>query len=201
MDAARRGLGLAPLLTAAAMCLAPAGARGQTTTAPPPDPGALSVWAVMTRPGAAGVEGQSGGIGSPRAHIDLALGDVAHRATGRLDLLASPPSASLDGGVRTNGMLAVSNGGVAKAWGDPAAGGRFAWPIGKGWTFTAYGDEGGLGARWIGAQQLYALASHALSRHWSANVGWRRMRVDYADDPFVFDRSVNGPVVGAALRF
>jgi hypothetical protein len=120
---------------------------------------------------------------------------------GQLDLLAGLRVTSFDGEVKVKGPLAISSGGVTKTWVDPVVGARFAWPLGKGWTFTAYGDVGGFGVSSISTWQLYALAEHPLSRHWSANLGWRRMRIDYADDPFVFDVTLDGPVVGAAYRF
>jgi hypothetical protein len=118
-----------------------------------------------------------------------------------LDLLAGVRVTSFDGDVKVKGPLASGGGGVVKTWADPVLAARVAVPIGKGWTASAYGDVGGFGLASKSTWQLAAMASHAWGRRWTASLGWRHLRIDYADDPFVFDVTLDGPVIAAAYRF
>ena len=48
---------------------------------------------------------------------------------------------------------------------------------------------------------MQAMIEYDLSRYWSLSSGWRHLDFDFENEGFVFDASMEGPIIGADYRF
>jgi hypothetical protein len=106
------------------------------------------------------------------------------------------PAISLSGPIRSFQGDQVEN------WAAPVVGLRFKGPLSEKWSYSLWGDVGGLTADTTFTGQIFGSAQYAFARNWTAVVGWRYMDTNYHNGQgFVFDVALNGPVLGATYRF
>ena len=93
------------------------------------------------------------------------------------------------------------SGSKTETWIDPIVGFRFQMPLGQKWTLQTYGDVGGFGIASHSTWQLLGTIQYDLSSRRSLSAGWRHLDIDYDHNGFVFDASMDGPIIGAVYRF
>lgn len=93
--------------------------------------------------------------------------------------------------------------GVAKSltWVDPVIGGRAFLRLNDAFSLQAQGDIGGFGVGSKFTWQALGTVNYAFAEHFSASVGYKILRTDYARGGYVFDVTMAGPVVGMTYRF
>jgi hypothetical protein len=70
------------------------------------------------------------------------------------------------------------------------------------WSYSLWGDLGGLDAHTDFTGQVFGSAQYAFARNWTAVVGWRYLHTNFNNGQgFVFDTEMNGPLLGATYRF
>jgi len=84
-------------------------------------------------------------------------------------------------------------------WWDWLAGARFVGHPSKRWSLTAYADIGGGGSQltW----EAIAAADFAFNKTVSLAFGYRYLEIDYDEDAFLYDVSMQGPFLGVGFHF
>lgn len=157
------------------------------------------------------VEGETPGpeFGSGTLDVNVLIGtfDGAYRF---VDL----PAVKLDGiaGARlfyvnadlalSNGILPARSGGISETWADPLIGMRALVPLPSGFFMQGYGDVGGFGISGGDlTYELYGGFGYKFNDWLSANMGYRYLDIQHQNGGFVFDVTMQGPLIGATLRF
>ncbi|HMN71707.1 MAG TPA: hypothetical protein PKA55_07540 [Rhodoblastus sp.] len=93
--------------------------------------------------------------------------------------------------------------GFAKSltWVDPVVGGRAFWRLTDAFSIQAQGDIGGFGAGSKLTWQALGTLNYAFAEHFSASLGYKVLRTNYARGGYVFDVTMSGPVLGVTYRF
>jgi hypothetical protein len=84
-------------------------------------------------------------------------------------------------------------------WMDPIAGVRGIYQLSPHWSITAYGDVGS-GASDL-TWQAYGAANYQVNDCMRLLAGWRHLKDDFDDDGFVYDVTMDGPMLGASFSF
>lgn len=86
-----------------------------------------------------------------------------------------------------------------KKWTDVVVGARLKYQPGQHWFFKGLGDYGGGDSdrTW----QVYAAGGYQFNPNWSAELGYRRLTVDYDKGGFLYDVSHDGLQAGVEFRF
>lgn len=86
-----------------------------------------------------------------------------------------------------------------KNWTDVVVGARLQYQPGQHWFFKGLGDYGGgdSDSTW----QLYAAGGYQFSPNWSAELGYRKLSVDYDKSGFLYDVSHDGLLAGINFKF
>ena len=90
-----------------------------------------------------------------------------------------------------------------ETWVDPIVGLRLRVPFAERFYAAGYGDVGGFDLSHSSDHtfQLYGGVGYQIRDWASVEVGYRYLSVDYEDDGFVNDVTIQGPVIGGRLRF
>ncbi|MBX3583778.1 MAG: hypothetical protein KF810_17970 [Rhizobiaceae bacterium] len=86
-------------------------------------------------------------------------------------------------------------------WIDPLVGARALYNFSDKVSVLAQADIGGFG---VGSELTWSVLgtfNYVFNDNWSTSVGYKYLSVDYADDGYVFDVDMSGPVVGFTYRF
>jgi hypothetical protein len=102
---------------------------------------------------------------------------------------------SLD--VEVGGLDASSS----ASWIDPWLGARWRRELWRGFDLTLRGDVGGFGVGSDFTWQALAALRITLGDHWSFDVGYRALSVDFDDDDLDYDALAHGPVIGLAFAW
>jgi hypothetical protein len=87
----------------------------------------------------------------------------------------------------------------SRQWLDGVVGARARVNLSDSLNASVIGFAGGGGSRY--EWDVFAGLNYALSDRWSVMAGYRAMRVDYRNGPFVFDVLQQGPLLGVSARF
>lgn len=118
-----------------------------------------------------------------------------------LDVVAGGRLYSMKTSLDLVGPRRAFSGSKTETWVDPVVGASLRMPLGPSWSLHTYGDIGGFGVGSDMTWQLLGVIEYDLSRRWSLSAGWRHLSIDYENDGFVFDASMDGPILGAVYRF
>ena len=88
-----------------------------------------------------------------------------------------------------------------ETWVDPAVGLKGRVPIAKNWALGGWGIIGGFGAGSDFMWDVFFGVNYAFNDWFSGEVGYRGMGTDFRDNGYVFDVTMNGPVLAAVFRF
>lgn len=87
----------------------------------------------------------------------------------------------------------------SRGWVDGIVGVRARRVISPAWSVSAYGDLGAGGSDFT--YQLNGNASWAFHQRFALDFGYRILSVDYDNDGLLFDPTLQGPLVGVAIKF
>jgi hypothetical protein len=108
-------------------------------------------------------------------------------AGGRLNFFKT--SLQLDGPVRH------AEGSVTQNWLDPLIGARVKAPLGGKWSFSAYGDLGGIIFGSDLTWQAVAGIDYQINHKMSIGAGWRHYKVHYDHGDFLYNVYQTGPLI------
>ena len=127
---------------------------------------------------------------------------VVDNGTATLDVLAGGRLWSLDSDLTLTGPRGnVREASGSKTWVDPLIGVAGSVGLGSGFGLHAEADVGGFG---VGADidwQVQGTLQYQFNDWVTLEAGYRYLAVDYDDDGFVWDVSMQGPVIGVKFRF
>ncbi|WNC67139.1 hypothetical protein RI845_11445 [Thalassotalea nanhaiensis] len=103
----------------------------------------------------------------------------------------------LDG---SNGIIAIDTT-LGDDWVDPVVGVHAAWEINDTFAFQGRIELGGFQDQPEEHYTVTATLNHKLSDNWSLKYFYRYLKVDYADNGFIYDMEVTGPGMGATYNF
>lgn len=86
-------------------------------------------------------------------------------------------------------------------WVDPAIGLRGRLVLSENWALIGRGIVGGFG---VGSDSMYDLlgvAENKVGDNVALSGGYRYVSADYSEDSFVYDLEIQGPLLGAIIRF
>ncbi len=89
----------------------------------------------------------------------------------------------------------------SKAWIDPVVGFRARFNFTDHLYVAAKGDIGGFGVGSDLSWQVFGALGYQFNRHWSSELGYKYLSIDYAQDGFVFDAVQAGAFVGLKYTF
>ena len=144
---------------------------------------------------------------SAEANLDVILWTfggsyrVVDNGTATLDVLAGGRLWYLDTDLTVTGPLERHEASGSKTWVDPLIGLAGSFDLGSGFGLHAEADVGGFG---VGADidwQVEATLEYKVHDSFTLQAGYRYLAVDYDDDGFVWDVSMQGPVIGAKFQF
>ncbi len=118
-----------------------------------------------------------------------------------LELLAGARIWMLDTNLTVSGPLATRQAGRSASWIDPIVGIAGQVKLGAGFSIKAEGDVGGFG---IGADldwQVLGALQYQLNKLISLEAGYRYLSVDYDSGSVLYDIALQGPIIGASIRF
>lgn len=106
-------------------------------------------------------------------------------------------------GVIESAMDTTANADISETreWVDPYVGLRGRWNMTERFFVGARGDLGGVGVGSDLVWQVFAGVGYDVGRHFSLELGWRYLSIDYEEDDFVFDAALSGPTVGMGFTF
>ena len=88
-----------------------------------------------------------------------------------------------------------------ESWIDPVLAARMTAQIDGPWSVTLAGDVGGSGSGSDLTWQLLGTVNFQKNDKLTFRAGYRVLSVDYSDSGFVYDVTMQGPVVGVSIRF
>lgn len=89
----------------------------------------------------------------------------------------------------------------SKGWVDPIIGFRARYNLTENIYLAAKGDVGGFGVGSDLSWQAFGALGYQLTNHWSSELGYKYLSVDYAKGGFVFDAAMAGLFVGLKYSF
>lgn len=89
----------------------------------------------------------------------------------------------------------------SKAWIDPIVGFRARYNFTDHLYAAAKADIGGFGIGSDLSWQAFGALGYQFNNHWSSELGYRYLSVDYAKDGFVYDAAMGGAFVGLKFTF
>jgi hypothetical protein len=128
---------------------------------------------------------------------------VVDLPTFKLDGVVGVRVLNVGGGLSlSNGILPARSGSSSEAWADPVGGLRAIAPFGaSGFYLQGYGDIGGGPNNGDLTWQLYGGLGYDFNNWLSGYAGYRYLDIQHQDGGFVFDVNMQGPLVGAVIRF
>ena len=119
-----------------------------------------------------------------------------------VDLLAGARLWYVDNELRlTSGPFSGATLAESETWVDPVVGVRARADLGAKIFVSGYGDVGGFGAASDLTWQVYGGLGYEVNDWFSAQIGYRVLDVDYENDGFVYDVTMDGPILGLMFRF
>jgi hypothetical protein len=89
----------------------------------------------------------------------------------------------------------------SKSWVDPFIGFRARYNLTDSLYLAARADIGGFGVSSKLAWQAFGAVGYQLNKHWSTELGYRYLSIDYNRGGFVFDAAMAGAFVGLTYTF
>lgn len=108
--------------------------------------------------------------------------------------------ASLFGPLGGSSSRSVSRSG-SESWTDPYIGVRIQHPVSDRLTLMGYVDVGGFNVGSKSTVQALGGISYDFTKTISGKLGYRYLKVDYDNDGFLFDMTMEGAYLGLGLRF
>ncbi|MFO0109061.1 MAG: hypothetical protein ACK52W_00790 [Alphaproteobacteria bacterium] len=127
---------------------------------------------------------------------------VAQSAKTRVDLVGGARYFDLDGDLTltpNNPSLPAQSGSQSKSWVDAVGGVKLHVDLSEHWAINGWGlgGAGGSDYEW----DVMGALSYKFSKHWVASGGYRALAVDYSDDGFVYDVTMQGFLLGISYKF
>jgi len=126
---------------------------------------------------------------------------VVDDGTATLDVLAGGRLWYLDTDLTLTGPRQVRETSGSKTWVDPLIGVAGGVGLGSGFGLHAEADVGGFGAGADIDWQVQGTLQYQYNDAVTLEAGYRYLAVDYNDDGFLYDVSLQGPIIGAKFRF
>src|SRR5262249_308861 len=130
--------------------------------------------------------GSEGVIDGERGHLGLLVG-------GRLW--------NVDADGSLIGPLAVRQHSGGKTWVDPIIGVNGRLELGAGFAVQAEADVGGFGIASDIDWQVLGTLQYEFNDSITLNAGYRYLPVDFHDGGFLYNVALQGPIIGATIRF
>lgn len=119
-------------------------------------------------------------------------------AYSKLDLLIGARYVFLDVGLAfTPGPTVDEN----HRWVDPLLGLQYSDDLGKSWYYQFRGDIGGFGVASDLVVNLVGTIGYSINHTFGLEAGYRYLNIDFKEDDFLYDVSMQGLVVGLSIRF
>jgi hypothetical protein len=113
----------------------------------------------------------------------------------KLDLLAGGRLSWFKTSLDLEGPNRSASGSVKQTWLDPLIGARIKAPLGGKWSFSAYGDLGGIIFGSDITWQAIATVNYQISRKINIGAGWRHFKVNYDHGDFLYNVYQTGPLI------
>ena len=126
---------------------------------------------------------------------------VVDNGTATLDLMAGGRLWYIDADITLAGSVNTFQGSGSKTWVDPIIGVAGSVDLGNGFGLRGAADIGGFGVAADLDWQVVGALEYQYNQSVSLELGYRYLDVDYSDDGFVYDISMQGPIVGATFKF
>ena len=94
-----------------------------------------------------------------------------------------------------------SNLGGSKSWIDPIVGFRARYNFTNHLYAVAKADIGGFGVGSDLTWQVFGALGYQFNQHWSTELGYKHLSVDYSKDGFVYDAAMSGVFLGLTYTF
>jgi hypothetical protein len=118
-----------------------------------------------------------------------------------LDLMAGGRLWHLEDDLTLTGPLQVRETSGSRTWVDPLIGVAGGVDLGSGFGLHAEADVGGFGAAADIDWQVQGTLQYQYNDMVTLEAGYRYLSVDYSNDGFLLDASLQGPIIGARIRF
>jgi hypothetical protein len=118
-----------------------------------------------------------------------------------LDVLAGGRLWYLDTDLTLTGPRDVREASGSKTWVDPLVGLAGGIGLGNGFGLHAEADVGGFGAGANIDWQVLGTLQYQYNDRVTLEAGYRYLAIDYDNDGFLLDVALQGPVIGAKIRF
>lgn len=144
---------------------------------------------------------------SAREDLDLVLWTfggsyrLLDNGTSNFDVLAGGRLWYLNSDLTLTGPREVREASDSKTWVDPLIGVSGTVGLGRGFALHGEADVGGFGAAADIDWQVQGTLQYQFNNAFTLEAGYRYLDVDYDDDEFVWDVSMQGPVIGAKFKF
>jgi hypothetical protein len=112
-----------------------------------------------------------------------------------VDLLAGGRLNWFKTSLELEGPNRSASGTVNQVWLDPLIAARIQAPLGGKWSFSTYGDLGGIIFGSDVTWQLIPTVSYQISRKMSLGAGWRYFKVNYDHGDFLYNVHQSGPLI------
>jgi len=86
-------------------------------------------------------------------------------------------------------------------WVDPLVGARYQSSLADNWHYQLRGDVGGFGVSSELVLNLLATIGYKFNNRLGAELGYRYVNIDFKEDDFIYDVSMQGIVVGLGISF
>ncbi len=126
---------------------------------------------------------------------------VIDNGTATLDVLAGGRLWNVDTDLTLTGPRAVREASASKTWVDPLIGVASGVDLGSGFGLHAEADVGGFGAASDLDWQVQGTLQYKYNDWVTLEAGYRYLDIDYEDGGFMLDVALQGPVIGAKIRF
>lgn len=135
-------------------------------------------------------------LDSRTAEITLVGGyRVVNSDSAKLDLLAGGRMNFFKTTLQLDGPNRSAEGSKSEQWLDPLIAARAIVPFGEKWSWTTYGDLGGIAFGSDITWQIFSTVNYQISRKMTLGGGWRTYKVNYDHGDFLYDVAQNGPVL------
>jgi len=137
---------------------------------------------------------------NPRVDVDFALASLAgaKHVGQNLEVYGGIRWIGTETSIDTRSPLGTTS--AKEDWADPFVGFRLNGEVNEKTNLRLFMDIGGL----VSADVMYnvgALVDYAFNETWSGTFGYRLLDVDYEDNGFVYDTTMNGLVLGVGISF
>lgn len=112
-----------------------------------------------------------------------------------VDLLAGGRMNWFDTSVKLEGPNREAEGSTKENWFDPLIGTRIAAPLGGKWSFSFYGDLGGIVTGSKITWQAVPTINYQINHKMTVGAGWRYYKVDRRNGDFLYNVHQSGPMI------